>query len=134
MNIYRKIKTLLLCSVFVAVSRLDQLYATTQEPGQLDAMIDFAYPVSIIQSVRKDVSQALYYLQQSEGQSTVLMLQDALSKLMYRKVIEQDDADYIQEMINNFKVSIKTLYLNYCRPISRSVIFTTEILEVESFD
>jgi bifunctional pyridoxal-dependent enzyme with beta-cystathionase and maltose regulon repressor activities len=72
----------------------------------LDAMVDFAYPISMMQSIRQDLNQALYGMQQQNFQSVAPLLQDALSKLHTRVGMNSDDVAYIQAMIDQIHALI----------------------------
>lgn len=110
MNIYRKASKplffLLLAIVFSVQARSDHRSTSSEK---LDLMVDFAYPISMIQSVRYDVSQALYFSQQQDLELVASLLQNALSKLASRNSIDDDDRDYIQQMINQIDALIKDL-------------------------
>lgn len=86
-----------------------QLNAQPEDCDELDLMVDFAYPVSIMQSVRQNLSQAVYFLQQNNQASIYFLLQDAISKLSLRQNVQQDDRDFIQEMIDQINALIEEL-------------------------
>lgn len=96
MNINNKMKVKLLFLLFATIIQVD---AKLQSPEQLDLMVDFAYPISITQAVRQDLSQALYFLQYGDINSVVSSLQDAVSKMSSRQPLQPDDRDFIEEMI-----------------------------------
>ena len=82
---------------------------------QIDSMVDFAYPVSDMQSARHDLSQAVYSLEQNDIDLVAAMLQNALIKIVSRKsaddrkAIDDDDREYIQDMINQINAIIASL-------------------------
>jgi hypothetical protein len=75
----------------------------------IDVMVDFAYPVSMMQSVRQDLNQAVYFLQQQDLQQVVSHLEQAASKSAIRLNVSQDDKDYIQAMIDQINALIASL-------------------------
>lgn len=75
----------------------------------IDVMVDFAYPVSMMQSVRQDLNQAVYFLQQQDLTSGIAHLRDAGSKVTVRLNVSQDDKDYIQAMIDQINALIASL-------------------------
>ena len=83
----------------------DRVGAISSQLDKLDSMIDFAYPVSTVQSARNDLSQAVYALQQNDIDLVAMMLQNALVKIVSRKsfddrkALDDDDLAYIQDMI-----------------------------------
>lgn len=113
MNMYRKVSKLLFFVLLVAISsvqaRSDHHFQISQSSEKLDLMVDFAYPISMVQSVRYDLSQALYFSQQQDLTAVVSLLENALSKLASRQSIEDEDRDYIQQMIAQIDALIKDL-------------------------
>ena len=110
MNIYIKIKTTLFFLLFgVFFSGTLPLHAVLHEIDQLDSMVDFAYPVSAMQLVRQDLNQALYFSQHNNFETAENFLQQAISKFSLRKSIEQEDREYIQEIINQIDALINSL-------------------------
>ena len=79
------------------------------QEDQFDVMVDFAYPVSVMQSVRQDLNQSVYFLQQKDDEPVIPNLQSAVSKLGTRLNISQDDKDYIQAMIDQINALIESL-------------------------
>jgi len=79
------------------------------ESQDFDSILDFSYPVSVIESVRHDLSQAVYYLQNNDSSSGSSLLQDAVSKLSSRQMVQQDDINFMQEMIDKINGLIETL-------------------------
>ena len=111
MSIYNKKKAstlffLLLTIIYCTGHRLD---ARHQKSDEIDLMVDFAYPVSAIQSARQDLNQALYFSQQNDLESVENLLQEGLSKLASRQSIEQEDREYIQAIINQIDALINSL-------------------------
>ena len=113
MNSYKNIRIDLF---FVLIALFSQLNAQIQESDRLDLMVDFGYPVSTMQSVRQDLSQTVYFLQQHDyssdssiSSSVISTLENALSKMSSRQVIESDDRDFIQEMIDQINALIEKL-------------------------
>ncbi|MBV8661315.1 MAG: hypothetical protein JO129_04175 [Candidatus Dependentiae bacterium] len=106
MNINSKIKIALFFLLFPTIILVD---AKSQEPQQLDLMVDFAYPVSMPQSVRQDLSQALYFLQHDEINFVISSLQDAVLKMNSRQPLQPDDRDFIEEMIAKIDELIASL-------------------------
>jgi hypothetical protein len=110
MSLYRENKTvlffLLFTTMFAVISQLD---ARHQSPDTLDSMVDFAYPVSIIQSVRQNLIQALYFSQQNDLESVIVPLQDALSSLAYRQPINQENKESIQKLLDQINAMIQNL-------------------------
>lgn len=111
MSIYNKKKAstlffLLLTIIYCTGHRLD---ARHQKSDEIDLMVDFAYPVSAIQSARQDLNQALYFSQQNDLESVESLLQEGLSKLASRQSIEQEDREYIQAIINQIDALINSL-------------------------
>ncbi len=104
MSMYKK--TTLFCLLFAPITQLD---ARLQSSDQLDSMVDFGYPISTIESVRQDLSQALYFSRQHNLESVPLLLQDGLSKLTSRQVITDDDRDHIQNLIDQINAVIQSL-------------------------
>jgi hypothetical protein len=43
-------------------------------------------------------------------------------------------SDKMDELLINFKNTVKMIYLSYCKPVSKSIIFTTETIENEEHD
>ncbi len=105
MKIYNKRRTAFIL-LFVTMFLLqDRVGAISSQLDKLDSMIDFAYPVSTVQSARNDLSQAVYALQQNDIDLVAMMLQNALVKIVSRKsfddrkALDDDDLAYIQDMI-----------------------------------
>ena len=91
MNSYKNIRIDLF---FVLIALFSQLNAQIQESDRLDLMVDFGYPVSTMQSVRQDLSQTVYFLQQHDyssdssiSSSVISTLENALSKINIRQII-----------------------------------------------
>jgi len=108
MNIYKK------GQVFVLLISVNLTYGQSPdvarvESEELDLMSDFAYPVSTMQMIRQNLSQALYFLQQNHGPEAASLLSQALSMLMTRQPIEPDDYAYMQQMIQQIDDLITTL-------------------------
>lgn len=83
-------------------------YANLDEE-QLDPMIDFAYPVSMMQSIRHDISSAVYALRHDNKLSAESLLENVVARLISRIAISDDDREYIQEMINQINILIAQL-------------------------
>ncbi|MDP3788059.1 MAG: hypothetical protein Q8Q60_01915 [Candidatus Chromulinivorax sp.] len=111
MNMYKKTKISLFFILSVLITQLDAKYPLSDSlaSDQLDSMIDFAYPVSIMESVRQDLNRALYFLRQNDLESVPFLLQDALAKLASRQVVSDDDRDHIQNLIDQINAIIYNL-------------------------
>ena len=111
MGIYnkKKIATLFFLLLTTIYCTIDSLDARIQSSDKIDLMVDFAYPISAMQSVRQDLNQALFFSQQNDLESVESLLQEGLSKLASRKSIEQEDREYIEAIINQIDVLINSL-------------------------
>ncbi len=107
MSMYKKTATLFFL-LFSPITQLDAKIQSTSS-DQLDPMVVFAYPISVIESVRQDLSRALYFLQQHDVEEVPALLQDALTKLASRKVINDDDRDHMQNLIDQITALIEVL-------------------------
>lgn len=114
MNLYKKTRTTLF---FLLLSPIGYICAQSEYSDQLDLMIDFAYPVSMIESVRQDLNQALYFARQNDFQSVVSLLQDALAKFTSRATISDDDIAYIENLIHQIDAIMQSLENNDQRAI-----------------
>lgn len=79
-----------------------------------DVMIDFAYPMSDIESLRQDITQGLYFLQQSDHeqdtyQRAVDMFEQANSRVIDHEKISSDDYDFLQAMLDQINDLIAKL-------------------------
>ncbi len=83
----------------------------------LDVMVDFGYPVSMMQSVRQNLNQSLYFLQQHNFEFVIPNLQEAVAKLDTRLNVSQDDKDYIQAMIDQINALIESLESEHDRSL-----------------
>ena len=108
MSIYKKATGTLLLLLLTAITSAAPQHHP-QGFQQLDLMVDFGYPVSTMQSVRQDVSQALYFLQQHDHNSVSSILEDALTKLNSRNNVDPQDIEYIQAMIDKINALIESL-------------------------
>ncbi len=108
MSIHKKAQgALLLLLLTTIISATQQQYLQNSE--SLDLMVDFGYPISTMQSVRQNISQAVYFLQQNNHESVVSLLQDAITLLDYRKSIEPEDREYLEAMIKQIDALIASL-------------------------
>lgn len=99
MNIVKKIRRLALLLISTTTAWTVQLKSSHDEE-HFDVMIDFAFPVHVMQSIRQDLNQSLYFIQQRNYVVAVPTLQDAVSKLHTRASMNSDDIAYIQAMID----------------------------------
>ncbi len=111
MKIYSKRRVVFFLLAIVCCMNVE-LEAQSQKQEQLDCMVDFAYPVTRVESARNDLSEAVYSLQQNDIDLVAHMLQSALAKLVSRKALEDDDRQYIQDMINQINAMIESLESN----------------------
>ena len=107
MNVDHKVRVRLFYLLFTMMFSVG-VYSN-DGPQEFDSMIDFSYPISTIQSVRHDASQALYFLQQGDHSSVSSLLQSAVSKMDSRQMVQQDDINFMQEMIDKINSLIDTL-------------------------
>ncbi len=114
MKIYKNMKALyrlffVIFAINISISAIDT------SSHQIDAMVDFGYPISDMQSARNNLSQAVYALEQNDIDLVAAMLQSALIKIVSRKsvndrkAIDDDDREYIQDMINQINAIIDQL-------------------------
>lgn len=108
MNVDHKVRVRLFYLLFTVMFSLG-VHSNDELQDHLDLMVDFSYPISIIQSVRQDVSQSVYFLQKGDHSSVSSLLQDAVSKLSSRQVVQQDDINFMQEMIDKINALIDSL-------------------------
>lgn len=81
-----------------------------QSARTLDFMKDFAYPVSQMQALRQELSQALYALQHQDSRSAIQGLHDVSSQLPDRTPVRgDDDYEYIQAMIDRINALIEQI-------------------------
>jgi hypothetical protein len=117
MKIYKNIKAVYRL-FFVIFALHISMSAIDTSSDQIDSMVDFAYPISDMQLARNDLSQAVYALQQNDIDLVAAMLQNALIKIVSRKsfddrkAIDDDDREYIQDMINQINAIIDQLEHN----------------------
>lgn len=95
MNSYSMIKKLLLVVLYSLCFFIFDIYGFEK----LDVMVDFAYPLSTIESVRYALSQALFSLQQGQENITIFFLEQALSLLDGEKKMTYDDIAFLQNML-----------------------------------
>lgn len=109
MNNHKKIKMILFFLLPMTIFAQSHEEFQDEEHVNLDLMVDFAYPVSTMQSVRHDLSQAVYFLQNNDHSSVISLLENACTKFNTRQNIHDDDRDFIQEMINQINALIEKL-------------------------
>lgn len=76
---------------------------------KLDVMVDFAYPLSIIESVRYAVSQAVFSLQHGQESSAISFLEEAIPPLQSRQKVTDDDRDFLESMLDQINALIDAL-------------------------
>lgn len=105
MKIVKKTK-MALAFLFVTVMSISSRSADSGY--EIDVMVDFGYPIFMMQSIRQDLNQAVYACQQKKHESVLLMLNDALSKLNSQVSMNVDDIAYIKAMIDQINVLMET--------------------------
>ena len=80
-----------------------------QDTDFLDVMVDFTYPVSVMQSMRQDISQALFAAQDHQVSQAASFLEQAASQLDGIDMITQDDRQFIQAMLDKINSLIDQL-------------------------
>lgn len=90
------------------------LLAFAREQDHFDVMADFAYPMSDVESLRQDITQGLYFLQQVDHeadtyQRAVDMFEQANSRVVDHDKISSDDYDYLQAMLDQINSLIESL-------------------------
>jgi hypothetical protein len=107
MKIVKKRKVVL---AFLCLITLSIQSRQLQNSDEIDVMVDFAYPVSIMQSIRQDLNQALYACQQKKYESALSMLHNAVSKLHEQEIVmNADDIAYMKAMINQINVLMQNV-------------------------
>ena len=90
------------------------LHIYTQDDERLDVMVDFSYPVLEVESMRQDISQGVYFLQQSahgsdQFQRAVDLFEQADSRAINRENMTSDDEDFLQAMLDQINTLIASL-------------------------
>lgn len=75
----------------------------------LDVMVDCAYPISAVQAMRQNLVNALYASQHANYISAITFLHEGQDALSHRKLIQQDDREFIQAIIDQINALIGQL-------------------------
>jgi len=108
---YHRIYTIIAC---LFMSTIYFYPYQSHEDHHFDVMLDFAYPVHEVQAMRHDVTQGLYFLQQSvhEGNDctrALNFLEQADCKSVTRDQMSQDDRDTLQSLLDQINGLIDRL-------------------------
>ena len=108
---YYKMYTVVVCLFMTTIN----FYAgQSRQNNRFDVMADFAYPVQEVEAMRNDVTQGLYFLQQSvdEGgdcRRALNLLEQADCKSVTRDAMNEDDRDTLQNLLNQINGLIDRL-------------------------
>lgn len=105
MNNYSPIQSLLFLFFFTQVT----VVLSYQADDQLDVMQDFSYPVSVVESLRYDVCQSLFYLTHDDPVSALSFLDQAVCKLSATEYFSQDDLLYLDALCGQMYAFMHTL-------------------------
>lgn len=107
---YKKIKNMRFFLIYAAIMiEVMSVHAQDTALENFDIMVDFAYPVSAMQGVRHDLSQAVYFLQRHDFDTVISLLHGACAQPNLRKAMSDDDRDYIEQMIQQIDSLINQL-------------------------
>jgi len=125
MKSYNKKQKQLFFLLFLTMFRLTCGFHDSE---RLDVMLDFGYPVSSMQAARQEMSQSLYFLQHNNVAVATTALQNAQALLDTRRIVQQDDRDFIQGMIDKINALIEQIeesdrsaILDLCQQIQSKV-------------
>lgn len=105
MNNYSRIQSLLFLFFFTQVT----IVLSYKSDDQLDVMQDFSYPVSVVESLRYDVCQSLFYLKHDDFVSALSLLDQAVCKLSATEYFSQDDLLYLDVLCDQICAFVHTL-------------------------
>jgi|GEM_PF-1677358 len=85
-----------------------------KDSDDFDVISDLSYPISEVESVRHDITQALYFLQQADHESdaysrAVDMFEQANEKSLHQNEVTSDDYEFLQAMLDQINSLIETL-------------------------